>query len=119
MDKKEIKILVRESLSGLFEKSKNSVSKDEDKEKDSKKQDDAEEKETKKSDSKPLDQSSIQNALKDDMAPTHISVCAKALGYNPNDAGDRAKCVQKIEKRHGQRLLKKELDDIEGALGLK
>lgn len=62
------------------------------------------------------DQSSIQNELDKPLAPSKIAVCAKALGMNPKDAGDRSKCVQKIDQKHGQGLSQKEADDIAGVV---
>lgn len=110
MSKTIIQTLVKESLRGIFEKAKSTPKKSD--KKSDKEDDDKEEDEN-------LDQSSVKHALEDDMAPSHISLCHKALGYSKDDATDRARCVHKIEKRHGQRLLKKELNALEGALGLK
>jgi len=62
------------------------------------------------------DQSSIQNAAKKDLAPSMIDVCAKALGYDPQDAGDRAKCTQKWQQKYGQGFSEDDLSRIEGIL---
>lgn len=101
MDKNDIKNMLRESLVYLSE----------DKEKKGKKKDTSD-----VESNADRDQSSIQNAAKKDLAPSMIDVCAKALGYNPKDAGDRAKCTHKWQQKHGQGFSEDDLSRIEGIL---
>jgi len=93
MNRDDIKYRLRESLVGMYEN----------KEKDDKPNDER-------------DQSSIRNELEKPLAPSKISVCAKALGYNPKDAGDRSQCVQKIDQKNGQGLSQDELDKMQGVV---
>lgn len=128
MDKKEIKILVRESLSGLFEKSKKQNSEKEDKDK--KKDSTDKEKEDEKSSTgsgesdKPLDQrdqNSIQQRLKDKLAPSMVDVCV-ASGILPSadtDGGERSECRKKLKQKDGLGLTDDEKDSVEKTLKIK
>ena len=130
MDKKEIKILVRESLSGLFEKSKKQNSEKEDKEKKTdKKNKNSEEKDEKSSTGggeydKPLDQRdqhSIQQRLKSTLAPSMTDVCIDS-GIFPNadkNASQRSACRKKLLQKDGQGLEDDEKDSVEATLKIK
>lgn len=98
MNKDDIKYKLRESLMELSE----------DKEKD--------EKDSDKKSNDERDQSGVQNAIEKPLAPSMIDVCAKALGYNPKSASDRAKCTHKFRQAHGQGFSEEELSRIEGIL---
>lgn len=100
MNKIDIKHMLRESLVALSE---DKEKKDSDKEEGIESNADR-------------DQSGIQNAIKKPLAPSMIDICAKALGYNPKDAGDRAKCTHKFHQDYGQGFSEDELSRIEGIL---
>lgn len=101
MNRNDIKYRLRESLESLYEEEMLGEAKK--KEKNNKKDD-------------KLDQSSIKNELDKPLAPPKIAICKKALGYNPKDPTDRARCVKKIDQEDGQRLLQKELDKVAGVV---
>jgi hypothetical protein len=130
MDKKEIKILVRESLSGLFEKSKKQNSEKEVEEKKTEKKDnDSEDKEDNSASGggesdKPLDkrdQHSIQQRLKQDLSPSMTDVCVSS-GVFPNahnNGSQRSACRKKLLQKDGQGLEDDEKDSIEATLKIK
>ena len=130
MDKKEIKILVRETLSGLFEKSKKQNSEKEVEEKKAEKKDnDSEDKEDNSASGgsdadKPLDkrdQHSIQQRLKSTLAPSMTDVCIDS-GIFPNankDGSQRSACRKKLLQKDGQGLEDDEKDSVEATLKIK
>ena len=130
MDKKEIKILVRESLSGLFEKSKKQNSEKEVEEKKAEKKDnDSEDKEDNSASGgsdadKQLDkrdQHSIQQRLKSTLAPSMTDVCIDS-GIFPNankDGSQRSACRKKLLQKDGQGLEDDEKDSVEATLKIK
>lgn len=127
MDKKDIKILVKESLSGLFEKSKKQNSSKE--EKTEKKGNDSEDKKDNSASGggesdKPLekrDQHSIQQRLKQDLSPSMTDVCVSS-GIFPNahkDGSQRSACRKKLLQKDGQGLEDDEKDSVEAVLKIK
>ena len=127
MDKKYIKILVKESLSGLFEKSKKQNSNKE--EKTEKKDNDSENKEDNSASGggesdKPLDkrdQQSIQQRLKSTLAPSMTDVCIDS-GIFPNadkNGSERSACRKKLLQKDGQGLEDDEKDSVEATLKIK
>lgn len=121
MGKEYIQVLVKESLAGLLEKSKVSPSKEEDKEVDKEKE---EEKDTGADSHKPLnqrDQNSIQQRLKDKLAPSMADVCV-ASGILPSadtDGGERSECRKKLKQKDGLGLTDDEKDAVEKTLKIK
>ena len=110
-DKIKIKVLVKESLAGLFEKSNGS------KETKAKSKVDAEEETSDSESGTPLDQRdqvSIKNIINAPLSPSKTDVCV-ASGLAPDahsNSSSRSACIKKLDQTDGQGLDDDELNAV-------